>query len=413
MIKQIVKQFFKTFGIEIKRYRPRFNEGKVITLKPENISKGNVLLSYIIEPFLLKDEALVSNTHTHDWESLLIAKTFVSFGYSVDVIDYRDKTFVPKKEYAFFVSARTNLQRISELLSEDCLKIVHLDTSHWLFNNTAVYSRSLALQKRRGITLRSLEMKLVEFNWAIEYCDFATILGNDHTISTYAYADKRIIPFSVPAITVYPLPEEKDYDAYRKHFLWFGSEGFIHKGLDLVLEVFANMPDYHLTVCGPIVGEKDFESVYYNELYSTPNIHTVGWVDISSPEFLKITDSCIGLIYPSCAEGQSGAVATCLQAGLIPIVSRESGFDVPDFGVILRECSHDEIKNSIQTLSGLSSKELRLMARNTWEYARLNHTRETYARNYEKFVGKITSPHFSKEELQESLECLEFQPSSP
>ncbi len=406
MIKERVKQLLKSLGIEIKRYRPRFNEGKVITLKPENISKGNVLLSYIIEPFLLKDEALVSNTHTHDWESLLIAKTFLSFGYSVDIIDYRDKTFIPRKEYAFFLSARTNLERIAKLLSEDCLKIVHLDTSHWLFNNTAVYSRCLALQKRRDITLRSVDRKLVEPNLAIEYCDFATILGNDHTINTYAYADKVILPFSVPTSTIYPLPKDKDYAACRKHFLWFGSEGLVHKGLDLVLEVFVNMPDYHLTVCGPIEDEKDFESAYYNELYSTPNIHTVGWVDISGPEFLEITGSCIGLIYPSCAEGQSGAVATGLQAGLIPIVSRESGFDVGDFGFILKECSLEEIKNSIQTISSLSSKELKVMARNTWEYARLNHTRETYAKNYQKFVAKITSSYFSKEELKQSLECL-------
>ena len=33
----------------------------------------------------------------------------------------------------------------------------------------------------------------------------------------------------------------------------------VHKGLDLVLEAFAGMPEYHLTVCGPVAKEKDFE----------------------------------------------------------------------------------------------------------------------------------------------------------
>jgi hypothetical protein len=32
----------------------------------------------------------------------------------------------------------------------------------------------------------------------------------------------------------------------------------------LVLNIFAEMPEYNLTVCGPIQKEKDFEKVYYN-----------------------------------------------------------------------------------------------------------------------------------------------------
>jgi hypothetical protein len=46
----------------------------------------------------------------------------------------------------------------------------------------------------------------------------------------------------------------------------------VHKGLDLVLEAFADMPEYHLTVCGPIQKEQDFERAYYRELYQVPNI---------------------------------------------------------------------------------------------------------------------------------------------
>ncbi len=40
--------------------------------------------------------------------------------------------------------------------------------------------------------------------------------------------------------------------------MWFGSGGMIHKGLDLVLEVFARMQEYHLHICGPVHHEEDF-----------------------------------------------------------------------------------------------------------------------------------------------------------
>ena len=385
-LKKIAKKILTKFNVEIRRADRRF-----VSLKSEDRCRGNALLSYIIDPFLLKNGEPVSSTHTHYWESLQIARTLLNLGYRVDVIHYSNKTFIPRKKYSVFIGARTNFQRITQLLNKDCVKIVHLDTAHWLFNSSAEYKRCLDLQQRKGVTLRSF--RSVEPNWAVEYADYATILGNKFTISTYSYAQKPIFRLSIPTVAVYPWPEDKNFESCRNHFLWFGGVGLVHKGLDLVLEAFAKMPDHHLTVCGPIQKEKDFENVYYKELYQTPNIHTIGWVDVSSPEFIEITNNCLGLIYPSCSEGQSGAVVTCLQAGLIPIISRESGVDVNDFGLILKDCSIEEIKTSICRISSLSTEELKRMSRKAWEFARANHTRERFAKEYRKFVEKIITTH--------------------
>ena len=391
MVKEAIKKLGRKFGVEISKYTPKPHEKGIASLKPNTTSKGNVLLSYIIEPFLLRDGEPLPNTHTHYRESLQIAGTFLDRGYSVDVISYLDRKFIPKKDYAFFVAARTNFQRIAQLLNEDCVKIVHLDTAHWLYNNAASYGRCLALQQRNGVTVRS--QRTVESNLAIECADYATVLGNRFTASTYTYAKKPILSLSVPAVTTYPWPENKDYENCRNHFLWFGSGGLVHKGLDLVLEVFAEMPDCYLSVCGAIQQEKDFEKAYFRELYETPNIHTVGWVDVGGPEFIEITSECVGLIYPSCSEGQSGAVVTCLHAGLIPIVSYESGVDVHDFGVILKDCSIEEIKNSIRMVSGRSIEELKRISRKVWEFARENHTREKFAEKYRNVIDKIITTH--------------------
>lgn len=388
-VKKLFHKIAGRFGLEIKRNRQR-----VVSIRPRTGLRGSVLLAYFIEPFLLKPGEPVPNTHTHYWESLQMARTFLRLGYALDIINYTNYKFTPKKDYSFFISARTHFQRIAELLNKDCVKIVHLETSHWLFNNSAAYRRCLALQQRRGVTLKSI--KWVEPNWAIECADYATIKGNGFTVSTYAYAQKPFLRTSNPAYTAYDWPKEKNFEICRKNFLWFGSEGLVHKGLDLVLEAFVEMPDYCLTVCGPIQKEVDFERAFYKELYQTPNIHTVGWVDICSPEFVEITNNCIGLIYPSCAEGQSGAVVTCLQAGLIPILSYQSGVDVDDFGLILKECTIDEIKNSIEYLSSLSIHELGIMARRAWEYARANHTRKKFARQYRAIVEDIISERLRK-----------------
>ncbi|MDQ1273370.1 MAG: hypothetical protein QG591_2000 [Planctomycetota bacterium] len=384
---KLIKKIFRKFGIEITKYIQNIHESEVITITPKKTCQGYVLIAYIIEPFLLKPGDPVLNTHTNYRESLQIAKTFLDLGYGVDVISYLNSKFVPKKKYSFFVAARTNFEKIARLLNEDCVKIVHLDTAHWLFNNFGSCNRSLNLQRRKGFTIRN--QRIVESNLAIEYADYATILGNQFTMSTYQYAQKPMFCVPVPTCLVYPWPEHKDYENCRKNFLWFGSGGLVHKGLDLVLDVFAEMPDYHLTICGPIQKEADFVISYHKELYQTTNIHTFGWIDVSSPQFIEIANNCIGIIYPSCSEGQAGSVVTCMQAGLIPIVSYESGVDVNDFGVILKECSLDEIRSSIQMISSFSAQKLEAMSRNVWEYARAHHTREKFAEEFKNSIVHI------------------------
>jgi hypothetical protein len=370
------------------------DKASFVSIGPGDECCGSVLLSYIIEPFLLKDGEPVSAAHTHDWESLQIGKTFVDLGYAVDVIDYRDSIFCPKKEYSFFIGARTNFERICRLLNKNCTKIVHLDTAHWLFNNSAAYSRCLALQKRRGVSLRSF--KWVAPNWAIEHANCATMLGNSFTINTYTYAEKPIYRIPISTCAVYPWPEQKDFNECRKGYLWFGSHGLVHKGLDLVLECFTDMPDYELYVCGPIEDEEGFEKAFYEELYRTPNIHNIGWVDVRSERFMEIANKCVGIIYPSCSEGGGGSVIQCMHAGLIPIVTNEASVDTGNFGLVLGNCSTEEVKHSIQMLSGFSPDKLKLLSKRTWEFARENHTRERFAKECRRIVEKIIAIHHEK-----------------
>lgn len=361
---------------------------KVVHLSPQGKSAGNVLLSYIIEPFLMKKGDPVSNIHTHYWESWQIAQTFLDHGYAVDVIHYENTRFSPSKEYDFFVSARINLETIAKRLNKDCIKIAHLDTAHWLYNNTAAYDRLLSLQSRRGITLKK-GVRYVDPNQAIELADLATVLGNQFTMDTYAYAKKPVYHIPISSTSLYPWEEARDFDKIRFNYLWFGSSGFIHKGLDLVLEAFSQMPEYNLTVCGPLDKEKDFVNAFRKELYETPNIKTIGWVDVDSPGFIEIAHNSIGLVYPTCAEGGGGSAITCMHAAIIPILSHEASVDIGDSGFILKGSSIEEIKNTVKKVSALDAGELKRLSRNAWELARQNHTRDIFKREYEKFVSRV------------------------
>ncbi len=363
-----------------------------VTLHPEGRPRGNILLSYIINPFIRAEGKPISNEHTHHWESFQIAQTFLNHGFSVDVISYMNSSFLARKHYDYFISARTNLERIARSLNKDCIIVAHLDTAHWVSNNLSAYSRLLSLIDRRRMTITN-SVRLIEPNMAIEHAHLATILGNEYTIGTYSYANKPIYRIPISTTAAYEWNSDKDYHRCRKNYLWFGSSGFVHKGLDLVLEAFSQMPDYHLTVCGPLENEKPFVSAYHNELFQTPNIHVAGWVDVNSERFLEITANCMGLAYPSCAEGGGGSAITCMHAGIVPILSREASVDIDDdCGVLLRSSSVPEIMESVVNLSKLPGERLQQLAKNAWLRAREAHSRERFAAEYDHFVSKILIP---------------------
>lgn len=356
-----------------------------VSLKPRGEMVGYVLLSYITAPFLLKAGQPLPSFHSNFWEVRQIAQTFLDAGYGVDVIDWDNQSFKPKRDYSFCIDVH-NLERLAPFLNKNCVKVLHIAGAHWLFQNLAEYERLLALQQRRGATLRP--RRIVPPSLGIEYADHATALGNQFTIDTFNYARKKIHRIPVPATALYPWPD-RDFDGHRNHFLWFGSAGMVQKGLDLVLEAFASLPDYHLTVCGPIGNEEDFEAAYHRELYQTPGIETLGWVDTNSELFQEIAKRCVALIYPSCSEGGGGSVVTCLHTGLIPVVTRESSIDVGDFGLLLKNCSVETIREAVESIANQPAAELRNRSRMAWEYARSFHTRENYTKTYREFVTDV------------------------
>lgn len=365
--------------------------GRVVRLRPKSTIRGAVLISYTTLPYL--DQRLeVLSAHTNRWECMQMTREFLNHGYAVDIIDSTDTRFVPKKKYAYFVDIGTNMERIASHLNADCTKIFFNTHSHWRFQNEAERKRLLDIKRRRGVDLEPVRELKPER--AIELCDVAASVGNAYTISTYAYAGKPITLIPLSTTHTYAPPDQKDFEKIRKNFIWFGGAGLAHKGLDLVLEAFANMPEYHLMVCGKISPNDPFVRVYARELYELPNVKTLGWTDPGSAKFKDAYDTSLGIIYPSCAEGCAGSVVLCMHAGLIPIVSREAGVDVLPFGIQLRENTISAIQDSVRALSALPTDTLSEKAVAAWRYARDHYTRKNFLSAFRDFVDMLEKKRY-------------------
>ena len=105
-------------------------------------------------------------------------------------------------------------------------------------------------------------------------------------------------------------PKEKNHELARKNFLCLGSAGAIHKGLDLLIDVFSGRDDIILH----FGGFREHEKAFLN-IPSRTNMIDYGYIDINSDSFLKIVDKCSFIILLSCSEACSTAITTGMLHG--------------------------------------------------------------------------------------------------
>lgn len=375
----------KLLGKVRRLLRPARASVPPVVLLPTSIrpSRGTIVLSYLTDCF---DPPAETHYHTNRWECRCIARALNAAGYNVAAIDWLDTAYVPPPDCVAIIDLHSNLARLAALAPAGVKKIHHATGAHWAFQNRAEQARLAALQTRRGCVLPP--RRQVPPSDAIETADFATTTGNAFTIGTFAFAQKAFHRIPLSSTYTQDWPAAKNFDAARRRFLWLGSHGLVHKGLDLVLEAFALMPELELTVAGPVSAEPDFAAAYRREL-ALPNVRLVDWIDTQSPEFTHLLATHGAIVYPSCSEGGGGSVITCLHGGLVPLVTREASVDVEDFGVELRDPRISGIVQATREFAAQTPQTLEARSRAAWEFARRQHTRENFDATYRRCVAAI------------------------
>jgi hypothetical protein len=310
------------------------------------------------------------------WQLPEIARIIGDFGYNVDVIDYDQSQIRLPHKYHFLIDIfPQNYEIYADNLVNDCIKILYSTGSSPAWQNSQYAARVEALNTRRQASLYP-KVSVKSFGKEIESFDAMFLIGNQVTLHTYDdLTFKKIYLINNSA---YQFP---NLDLSRKSpnsFLYLATYPQVLKGLDLLLEIFAENTHLSLVVCSQFQAEKDFCTIYEKELFHSPNILPIGVVDITSDLFKKIIQVCSYTVLPSCSEGMSGSVLTAMSAGQVPIVSRECGFD-DDEVFHLHDCSIDCITD---TLCAFAQKPL------SWIQSQSIKAHEIYR-------AKYTPEHFS------------------
>ena len=326
----------------------------------------NVLISYTVLPFLTN-----KNSHTNAQESRIIANIFKELEFNIDIIHYTNQKKIEYKKYDVIFGFGEPFE--NSFVDKNLKRIYYATGAHVCHQNYAEIKRVQEVNTKYNSNI--LPKRLVPWNWSLStsLSDSLIVIGNEWTKSTYTkYTTKEVFPINATAlINENSKNIKRDIEKTKKSFLWFGSSGLVHKGLDFCLEYFSEHSDLTLYICGPM--EDDFKEIF-DAYFEKENIFYHGFTNVNSQKFIDIVSKCSFDILPTCSEGQATALLTTMGAGLIPIATKYSGVEVEKLGFLIDELDLDSIDKVVQKVIILENKEIETNSQKLIQYIETHHS---------------------------------------
>jgi hypothetical protein len=386
MKKNILK---KVLPKSIKEGINRVIKKRVIINYYKRSYKKRALLSYVVYPFIFKNNF----KHTNYFEATTLAYILDKQGYQVDIVNFDNSYMdIDLTNYDLICGFGDIFEKHFNTPESKAKTIIYATGMHNYYQNQVTLKRVKEIYERKGVWLGS-SSRYVKYTYSAHcvVADATIALGNDICADSYRKYCENVYQLNAPFFRTkdcFQIIENKNIEQ-KKHFLWFGSSGAIHKGLDLLLEYFNQRDDIYLHIVGNINAEEVFVKTFQKELYETPNIFTYGFVNINSKIFEDILKKCAFIIFPSCSEGGSPSVLTCIgNGGLIPIITKETTIDT-GYEIWIEQLNIQAIENAVNKALSLNQKELKdLMIKNAQIVNEKNNI-DKYKQNLEKILLKI------------------------
>lgn len=372
-IKEIVKK-------NLKQVLNRYDYIQNINYYSEEQKK--ILIVYITNP--LTKNLNTELTHTNIHESLSIIRTFIEKDFCIDVIDSLESAYekLIKKEYYDYIFGLGEIYYYACSVNPNAKKIMYITEASPRFAQKQEKERLEYYNERHGKMPKASRTSLFYKDEQFDNTDKYILIGNEHTKNTFDYLNKSIYTISATGLINVDYKCNRNVNESRRNFLWFGSYGAIHKGLDVLVEAFSELQECNLFIAGLRKEEEKYIKI------NSPNINNVGFVNIYSKEFIELMDKCSFVILPSCSEGMATSVLTCMNHGLVPIVTKECGIDTENMGIIIEDYHIESLKSIIRECSKIDLLELGNMHKVIYESSRKKYCSDKFKENFNKIIDK-------------------------
>jgi hypothetical protein len=353
------------------------------------------LLYYKTEPYVKKN-SVKKYVHTNNWEITEIVRILNNLGFIVDLIDRSANDFIPEDKYDLFIGLGSGnsgkyFAKYAERLTK-AIKILYALGPKPELSNKLVIERYDEFYERTNVKVPPMRtITEVNFPAFLEHTDAIFAFCEKGTFSYNSYIECKkpiysILPGTSPKIRFSP---DWLYSRKRNNFICFAGNGFICKGVDILVETFLKIPEFQLYICGPN-NERGFSQVYFEKIKHAPNIHYEGFVTIGSKKFNELASICSWVIFNSASEGCATSVVTCQRAGMVPIVNYESSIKIKDFGFEI-ENRNDRISETLRAAviaSKICDEDYRNRVYKALAYSQ-NYTQQSFNRTFSNAIINI------------------------
>lgn len=313
--------------------------------------------------------------HTNRLELFQIIRYFIKCDYIIDVCANYDLDAVEnirKHKYDIVFGLGEVFRRVA--VETDAFRILYLTENP--------YDISYMREKERIDYFYERTGKRIDFQRTGSFfkkddeklADAIICFGDDKFLSDLSIPARRILPSMIFNENF------SDYSKRKKNnFLILGTDGFVHKGVDLLIEVFNKHPEWNLYMCGHCIEEKVKEHGYV----LNSNIYNCGYIDIKSDIFVELAEKCMFIVLPSCSEAASTAVMTGMCHGMIPIIMKDNGMDeLIQYCEFFEDYRIENIEKKFMEVTNEPIESLISKGKNISEYAKEAYSLQKFTNDF-------------------------------
>lgn len=388
--------FFKKKGREVftQRFAQRYIDHVIynINLDLTNPCQKKALMVY--DPLIAKD--VLATNHAKYYHENQMMHYFVSKGYALDICCYRDEDILKKissRKYDVVIGQGLAFRKVCRQLANDTKKILFCSE-----NNPLVvlekYKERLEYFKERhpNVSTSDAEARIGIFTKDdFELSDNIILMSSQYNALSFREFFDTVYTINVNAISNMYFSLDKSLPTFghnKNRFVTFGVTGLIHKGVDILCDAFRQRPQCQLDLYG-VDMNKEYRIL---EKIKPTNVANCGWLIPSTEKFVtEIVEQHDFVILDSCSEGMASGVATCMMHGLIPIITKECGFnDIPGI-LVLDDFKVETVAKILDRISSMSEDEVRGLRVLAYQTAQKEFSIEKFTEDFGSVMDRIIS----------------------
>ncbi|MDD4192534.1 MAG: glycosyltransferase [Mangrovibacterium sp.] len=388
MISRLIKKILNKTSLPVALREYLYTRFPVFKINHDPLATGQkkILIAYINPLFRNTGVTL----HSNRAELFLILQYFIARKYEIDLIssesfDY--KLLDPVRYDVIFGFGEPFRYAVKNNAGKNAAHILYLTESSPPFSLQKEKERIDYFYQRHRKRIKISRSGLYFRSGDLTLPHFCLLTGGAHTKSTYR-------PFMDPARIHCIDPTALINDRYRfreraiaktrKRFVWFGSNSFVHRGLDVIIDAFRLLPDCELLICGYY---RDDEKNLKRLIGQARHIRLMGVMDVQSNDFLELTESCSFVISASCSEGMSTSLLTCMKHALIPVATVETGVEhLDELGYLLPGFKVEQLIRSIQQIKAQADDQIREKHRLLDRYVASKFDRPSFSAQFSRIM---------------------------